>query len=148
MTIKEQKQFAKSENLTASKKTAEEVKTCAASQKLHKGDIITLPSTKSPVIYEQEFNGHTVYLILVDRNGLPFKFYFSAIGRRVYDEAGEVHQSDTKLSEEYREANSLADFLKEHLSKKIQIADTHVVVCKFLNDDKPKAVELYDFEEV
>lgn len=148
MTIKEQQQFAKSENLTASKKTAEEVKTCAASQKLHKGDIITLPSTKSPVIYEQEFNGHTVYLILVDRNGLPFKFYFSAIGRRVYDEVGEVHQSDTKLSKEYREANSLADFLKEHLSAKIQIADTHVVVCKFLNDDKPKAVELYDFEEV
>ena len=148
MTIKELQKFAKSENLTASKKTAEEVKTCAASQKLHKGDIITLPSTKSPVIYEQEFNGHIVYLILVDRNGLPFKLYFSAIGRRVYDEAGEVHQSDTKLSKEYREANSLADFLKEHLSKKIQIANTHVVVCKFRNDDKPKAVELYDFEEV
>ena len=148
MTIKEQKEFAKSENLTASKKTAEEVKTCAASQKLHKGDIITLPSTKSPVIYEQLFNGHTVYLILVDRNGSPFKFYFSAIGRRVYDEEGLVHQSTSKLSEEYREANSLADFLKEHLSAKIQIADTHVVVCKFLNDDKPKAVEIYDFEEV
>ena len=148
MTITEQKQFAKSENLTASKKTAEEVKTCAASQKLHKGDVITLPSTKSPVIYEQAFNGHTVYLILVDRNGSPFKFYFSAIGRRVYDEAGEVHQSDTKLSKEYREADSLAGFLEKHLSAKIQIADTHVVVCKFRNDDKPKAVEIYDFEEV
>ena len=148
MTIKELQKFAKSENLTASKKTAEEVKTCAASQKLHKGDIITLPSTKCPIIYEQLFNGHTVYLILVDRNGLPFKFYFSAIGRRVYDEVGEPHQSDTKLSEEYREANSLADFLKEHLSAKIQIADTHVVICKFRDDDKPKAVEIYDFEEV
>ena len=148
MTIKELQKFAKNENLTASKKTAEEVKTCAASQKLRKGDIITLPSTKSPIIYEQEFNGHTVYLILVDRNGSPFKFYFSAIGRRVYDAAGEVHQSDTKLSEEYREANSLADFLKKHLSAKIQITNTHVVMCKFLNDDKPKAVELYDFKEV
>ena len=148
MTIKELQKFAKSENLTASKKTAEEVKTCAASQKLHKGDIITLPSTKSPTIYEQEFNGHTVYLILVDRNGSPFKFYFSAIGRKIYDEAGKLYQSETKLSEEYRGASSLADFLKEHLSAKIQITDTHVVMCKFSNDDKPKAVELYDFEEV
>ena len=153
-------------NVKVSKLTADKAPTRGlGGNVLKQGDVIEFPNTENPVIYDKAFNPNNPAqkgsFIVVMRNGHPFEFFYSQLGKSVieYDEEtnepvkenGETKrvESSSTVSTRYRALDMLSDFLHEYKSKKIEVGghqEVHTVYGATSENPRPKTSWVYDFE--
>ena len=150
--------YAKSASLKKASKNASQILTSKGGNRLLVGDIIILPNTINPQIYEDTIGtSTTAFYFLALINGKYSKLYPSTFGRRIWEYDTEdskpvldadgnqvIRQSSEKISKDFLSSNNLSEWLETYHGAQIKVKSAAQVWTKF-GSQEPKFVNFVEF---
>ena len=150
--------YAKSADLKKASKNASQILTSKGGNRLLVGDIIILPNTINPQIYEDTIGtSTTAFYFLALINGKYSKLYPSTFGRRIWEYDTEdnkpvldadgnqvIRQSLEKISKDFLSSNNLSEWLATYHGAQIKVKNATQVWTKF-GTQEPKFVNFVEF---
>ena len=149
--------YAKSADLKKASKSANQILTSKGGNRLLVGDIIILPNTINPQIYEDTIGDNAAFYFLALINGKYSKLYPSTFGRRIWEYDTEdnkpvldsdgnqvIRQSSEKISKDFLSSNNLSEWLETYHGAQIKVKNATQVWTKF-GTQEPKFVNFVEF---
>ena len=149
--------YAKSADLKKASKNASQILTSKGGNRLLVGDIIILPNTINPQIYEDTIGDNAAFYFLALINGKYSKLYPSTFGRRIWEYSTEdnkpildndgnqvIRQSLEKISKDFLSSNNLSEWLETYHRAQIKVKSAAQVWTKF-GSQEPKFVNFVEF---